>query len=273
MPTHQYSLPFITHEVNNAVISQRASDGYINATALCKAGGKLFAHYMENAETKEFLEELALDIGIPIAKGNQALIQVIHGGSGPQGSWIHPQVSIHLGQWVSAKFAVKVSKWVFDWMSGKSTPAPLDRNAGIPAYFVRYMENDGRVPLGYFSILQETGVALYGPLHKLGFDIPSNWIPDISVGKMFCAWLRENKGVDTSTLETYQHDYLDGRVVPANIYPNDFLVDYRHWFGTVWLPQQGVKYFKKKDPQCLTFIDRMPTLAAPARKARITYSS
>ena len=38
---HQYNLPLIQHKVDDgSIIQQRASDGYINATALCKAAGK-----------------------------------------------------------------------------------------------------------------------------------------------------------------------------------------------------------------------------------------
>ena len=40
MPSHQYSLSLITHQVQNSIVEQRASDGYINATAMCKAAGK-----------------------------------------------------------------------------------------------------------------------------------------------------------------------------------------------------------------------------------------
>lgn len=60
---HQYSLPLIQHEVNDSVIEQRYSDGYINATALCKAAGKLFKDYMLNKSTQEFLNELSADTG------------------------------------------------------------------------------------------------------------------------------------------------------------------------------------------------------------------
>ncbi len=117
---HQYSLSLIPHEINNAVITQRASDGYINATALCKAGGKLFANYAAAPETKQFLQDLSSKTGIPLNGRNQALIHYKQGTAElGGGTWVHPKVSIHLGQWVSAKFAVPVAEWVVDWMSGK----------------------------------------------------------------------------------------------------------------------------------------------------------
>ena len=41
-------------------------DGYVNATALCKAGGKLFGHYQGNNQTKAYIQALEDNIGIPI---------------------------------------------------------------------------------------------------------------------------------------------------------------------------------------------------------------
>lgn len=102
----------IKHTVENEVIPQRAIDGYVNATALCKASGKQMKHYLENTTTKEFVKELSFDVGIPTTE----LIQIVKGGiSHLQGTWVHPLVAINLGQWLSAKFAVQVSKWILEW--------------------------------------------------------------------------------------------------------------------------------------------------------------
>jgi hypothetical protein len=257
MQNHQYSLKLIQREVNNSVIDQRSTDGYINATELCRAAGKLWGHYYANASTTEYLTELETDIGIPISE----LIQSVKGGSGAQGTWVHPHIAIHLAQWLSASFAVKVSKWVYEWMSGK---APAAAPAALPPHLQRYLKNDASVPPGYFSVLQETALSLIGPLHNVGYEIPKGWVPDISVGRLFCSWLRDTHGVDTDSLPTYAHDYLDGRqLVYPKAYPDEFLAWFRHWFRYVWLPQHGVRYFKSKDPQSLAYLDQLPALAAP----------
>lgn len=36
-------LGYIDHKADNEIISQRVTDGYINATAMCKAAGKNLA--------------------------------------------------------------------------------------------------------------------------------------------------------------------------------------------------------------------------------------
>lgn len=269
MSTHQYSLALIQHEVNNSVINQRESDGYINATAMCKVSNKQFKDYANNQSTKEFFHALSEDLKLEIQLADkslvnkkQALIETFPGApSTGGGTWVHPQVALNLAQWLSPKFAVQVSKWVHDWMLGKRTSS---LPAQLPHHLSRYIANDGRVPAGYFSILQETGLSLFGPLHYQGFDVPKGWVPDISVGLKFCEYLRDEHNVDTDALPTYPHTYLDDRkMVNPKVYPDEFLAEFRKWFRTHWLPNYGVKYFKKKDPDSLMYLDKLPALAAP----------
>ena len=102
----------IVHPVEGQAVHQRVPDGYVNATAMCKAAGRQWGHYWENISTKEFVQALSLDIGIPISK----LIQTLRGTpSNLQGTWVHPRVAIHLGQWLSPRFAVRVTQIVEDW--------------------------------------------------------------------------------------------------------------------------------------------------------------
>lgn len=81
-------------------------DGYIDSTALCKAGNKMFAHYKTNKQTQDYLKALERNIVTE-------LINSIQGGNSQlQGTWVHRKVAIHLAQWISPHFAVHVSKWV-----------------------------------------------------------------------------------------------------------------------------------------------------------------
>ena len=68
---------------------EKSSDGYINATELCKASNKQFKHYNENKTTQEFLTELSSEVGIPTSE----LVHIIKGGDYRfQGTYVHPQV-------------------------------------------------------------------------------------------------------------------------------------------------------------------------------------
>ncbi|WP_353571499.1 KilA-N domain-containing protein [Candidatus Albibeggiatoa sp. nov. BB20] len=103
----------INREFESNLIRQR-SDGYIDATAMCKATGKQWKHYNENTSTKAFILALSSEVGIPTSE----LIQSLSGGNPQkQGTWVHPRVAIHLAQWCSPEFAVKVTSWVFDLMT------------------------------------------------------------------------------------------------------------------------------------------------------------
>ena len=63
----------------------------------------MLSHYLSNKTTKEFLYALESDIGIPIS----LLLQGKKGGMWlEQGTWVHPDVAINLGQWCSPKFVV-----------------------------------------------------------------------------------------------------------------------------------------------------------------------
>lgn len=259
MTTHQFNLSLIPHTIEGTVIEQRATDGYINATAMCKVAGKLFADYARLGSTKEFLEALSSDMGIPISE----LFQVVKGGSDPlrQGTWVHPDVAINLAQWLSPKFAVQVSKWVREWMSGGKYAG-----GGTPYHLRRYMANRSSVPYTHFSVLNEVILGLIGPLEDVGYSLPDTMVPDISQGKMFAKWLRENHGVDTDSMPTYPHQYADGRVVEAKMYPVQFLPQFKRHFNEVWIPQKSQEYFRQRDPKALPFLDKM--LALPGSETR-----
>ena len=85
-------------------------DGYLHATALCKASGKKFNDYQRLRETKDFINKLSLKAGIP----DSQLIEVYKGKSSKysQGTWIHPDLGIQLAQWCLPNFALQVSKWI-----------------------------------------------------------------------------------------------------------------------------------------------------------------
>ena len=82
-------------------------DGYINATLLCKAGGKLFADYKRNKQTESYLQVLESVMGIPITQ----LIDIKQGNTSKyeQGTYVHRKVGIHLAQWINPYFSVQVS--------------------------------------------------------------------------------------------------------------------------------------------------------------------
>jgi len=86
-------------------------DGYIFATGLCKAAGKLVGNWLRLKETKKLQKELEnnFDIHNRITK----IIEVYKAGNKyNQGTWIHPDLGLQLAQWCSPSFSLQVSKWL-----------------------------------------------------------------------------------------------------------------------------------------------------------------
>lgn len=247
MPTHQYSMDLISHEVEKSIIQQRAGDGYINATQLCQAAGKRWHNYVRNETTGHFLRALSAKTRISVPLLNQE----VRTPEGIASTWVHPKVAIHLAQWLSADFAVQVTEWVYDWMNGSR------KSTELPYHLRRHMANIASVPPTHFSILQEMTMSLIAPLEAHGYTLPEHMVPDISQGRMFCKFAREKLGLDTDALPTYEHRYEGRKPVEAKLYPIEHLGAFRQFINEVWMPQRAEGYFRERDPQALPMLDKV----------------
>ena len=104
-------------------------DGFVNATQLCKAGKKKFNDWFQTNETKQLIQALVYNTGIPALD----LIDVKKGGN-HSGSWIHPDLALQLSQWISPHFGLQVKK-IIDEMKIKEQKqvqiSPLDLGNGF----------------------------------------------------------------------------------------------------------------------------------------------
>jgi predicted HTH domain antitoxin len=110
-------------------VISRVEDGYINATQLCKAGGKEFKKWHKNDKTKEFLETLSIREKISVYMEEKGLVTFlpdppkclidikVDGDNDDRGTWVHPQVAIHISYWISSEFAVNVTGWIQQLLS------------------------------------------------------------------------------------------------------------------------------------------------------------
>lgn len=246
---------YITHEEDDQLIYMRTQDGYVNATAMCKAFGKLWYEYYRLDTTKEFVAELA-DSLKNSKRENPAwdiIITKRGGESHLKGTWIHPDLAINLAMWLSPKFSVKVSRWVREWINGKNLPKA--KSWDNTPHFKRYMMNQHKILKGHFSVLQEMAMIVYAQMERAGYLIPDNIVPDISEGKLFAKLLRD-KDVDVDNMPTYKHRYPDGRLVSAKMYPNKHLEEFKSHVENVWLVEKAHKYFKERDVEALPFLEK-----------------
>lgn len=254
-------LPLIRHYVEEQPISQRASDGYVNATAMCQAVGKQINDYARLKTTPQYLDALSSETGIPVSD----LIQSIKGGQpGLQGTWVHPQVAIHLAQWLSPEFSVKVTKWVFDWMSGGMARQQM------PNHIQRYLVNRNKIPSTHFSMLDQMTLKLLASLEEFGYQIPYSMMPDISLGRMFSKWLREN-GYDPDSFPTYNHEFIDRQrpTVSARLYPNELMTDFNLQLEAWIRDGRAFKYFGDRDQLSIEPMKRLFS-QLPSPQSRMT---
>ncbi len=192
---------------------------------------------------------MSADIGIPISE----LIQIVKGGfSDLQGTWVHPQVAINLGQWASPKFAVLVSKWVFDWMTGGK-----QQKSVMPYHVKRYLINRDKIPPTHFSMLDQMTLKLLAPLESRGYLLPDRLMPDISLGRMFSAFLR-SQGHDPDSFPTYTHEFDDGKrkAVAARLYPNELMTSFNLEVHN-WIRDKSLSYFGSRDREALPHLENI----------------
>lgn len=102
-----------------------------------------------------------------------------------------------------------------------------------------------KIPDGYWCIFGM--VAAYCRSDEFrNVHLVENALPDGSVGKHWCEFLRE-QGYDTSTLKKYPHRFPDKRGVQmANIYPNELLGTFWTWFNVTYLKENYPTYLKNR---------------------------
>lgn len=102
-----------TRAWNGTPIARRTTDGFVNASAMCKANEKRWADYWRTDRAGEYAEALFEETQIPISQ----LVQVRHGNE----TWIHPQVAVDLARWISAPFAVWMDGWFLEELERSKT--------------------------------------------------------------------------------------------------------------------------------------------------------
>lgn len=107
---------------------RRESDGYFNATVMCKNNGKEWSNYAKSDATKAFIAELERSL----PNGSHPVIdQITKGPNHLRGTWVHPRVAVDLAQWISVSLKVAVNGWVTDKLLGKNVKLAELRSASI----------------------------------------------------------------------------------------------------------------------------------------------
>jgi KilA-N domain/P63C domain len=137
----------IEHAMHGVVIGLRQKDGYISATALCKAHNAVSG---ENVRPKEWLAtERALKnvyflaCKLNLTDKNDALLKgsflplreelvnqgfwgllIVNKGGKHSGTWIHPKLAVPFATWLSVEFEFQVSEWIEEWLTTGKIASP-----------------------------------------------------------------------------------------------------------------------------------------------------
>ena len=134
----------------------------------------------------------------------------------------------------------------------------------IPTHIRRYTMNQHKIPATHFSMLNQMTFRLLAPLETHGYVLPERLMPDISLGKIFSGQLRE-RGHDPDSFPKYPHEFPDGRIVYARLYPNSLMTEFNEMVDE-WLRLRARKYFEERDQRALQPLDRVLNRLPPGPK-------
>lgn len=157
--------------------------------------------------------------------------------------------------------AKKFRKWI------TSEVLPQIRKTGgyggkTPAFIKRANENWNRVEQGYFSVINELAVIVWGRMEREGHIMADNAPdgkqnrPDVSVGLRFAKWLSEHHPKICGNYKMYRHTTPEWEG-DARQYPNAMLGLFREYVDTVWWPLHSKDYLKNRDPAALPYLQRL----------------
>lgn len=234
-----------------SVVRQRASDGYWDATQMCKAAGKKWADYWRLNSTGEYIQALAESTGIP----TDAVVELKSGRSG--GTWVHPDIAIHLAQWCSPRFAVQVSRWVRELLATGRVDLP-NHPANRPTtpwdhrVLMSVGEHKGqlysRYGAGAFTIMSalSTDILTLGAvLWEHGLPTGPADLPDGSIGIRWAAHARE-AGLPGPIGTAQLLIPASGAKVDARVYRGADLLTFYEWFRGQYVPTHLHQYLTRK---------------------------
>jgi hypothetical protein len=134
-----YPEPTVTNGLESrywhgTAIERRQADGFVNATAMCKAGRKRLNDYLRAERTQEYIRALAASVvpekhyaaavaGNPVTASG--LVDIRQGGQPHlQGTWVHPRLAVDLARWISPAFAVWMDGWFLESLTQPQPQRP-----------------------------------------------------------------------------------------------------------------------------------------------------
>lgn len=175
-------------EWHGTPIHRRGTDGWVNATAMCQAGGRRWNHYAANDRTREYICALQQSLaaqtpcgaavagnpadpfdrsaGNPADPSNAPVVvqSITTGPNHLRGTWVHPRLAVDLARWISPAFAV----WMDGWFLETVTAAPHHHQPTTPGITITAHSEREAMQLWQAAIEAETTRALRLTLGTVG---------------------------------------------------------------------------------------------------------
>lgn len=132
-----------------------------------------------------------------------------------------------------------------------------------PNFVVRFNDNWDRTDKGYFSVISELFIRLYGRFEHIGYQIPNKAFngkeirPDVSVGLLFAKHLRDKHPEFANDFKMYSHKFQNGIEIDCRQYQNDILPIFIKFIDDHWMPNNAQGYFKDRDPLALDYLPQV----------------
>jgi hypothetical protein len=167
-----------------------------------------------------------------------------------RGTWVHPQMAIHLAQWLSAAFAVQVSEWVLEWMTGRGP-----NHEAWEQFHDRVSLVYDNVPAGYFCVFREIA-DLFATLFSHGINPGTKMILDISVGWHWgMHWGKSGAAQRHGKRAQFPHYYPRyfaqswSNPQDAWCYPESAVPEFRQWMREIYIPTKMPAYLQTQVQQ------------------------
>jgi len=156
-------------------------------------------------------------------------------------------------KWVTKEVIPSIRKtWAY-WINRLETPN----------FVVRFNDNWDRTERGYFSVISELFIRLYGQFERIWYQIPNKALnnkeirPDNSVWRLFSDYLKKNHPEFSNKYKMYSHKFPNGTEFDCKQYENDVLPTFIYYVDNIWIPEKWTWYFKERDPLALQYIPKL----------------
>ena len=170
---------------------------YLNATKTAKSFNKLIKHWLENKETKQYIESLYKKFPDRRNSDLGDFIVIRRGGNekSNQGTWIHQKLIIFFARWLSSDFAVwcdlQIEEILKSQNSQSTKPVQTSQDFNIKSYtqqnrdlieLIELINSENAITLHYLDKLNKT-LNLKSPLDLLQIDLNSYYFIPTELGK------------------------------------------------------------------------------------------